>query len=409
MRVLIVAPNISIRMGGEAVLPYHYIRELKALGVDVHALTHARVREEIQSSDISDCATFHFVEDTVVERMLNSIGKLMPSALRDSAINSTIGAVTLARLGKRARKLEHEIKFDVIHQPTPVSPLFPSFLNNMQTPLVIGPMNGAMSYPPAFEKHYAEGSGGAVAVARAVSGIANRLAPGKRQAAHILVANERTQRGLPNGIDPSKVSYLIENGVDLQLWSPEPQAKPDRPVFVFVGRLVRLKALDLLFEALVEVEPPARLVVIGDGPDRTKLEQLGQSLAGDRIEFLGFRPQSEIRDILAASTALVLPSMRECGGAVVLEAFACATPAIATDWGGPQDYITPQTGYLIAPDARASFVRGLRDAMSELARDPARTQAMGAAARAHIEEKFSWQAKTAQMLEIYNAVISGPA
>jgi glycosyltransferase involved in cell wall biosynthesis len=409
MRVLIVAPNISIRMGGEAILPYHYIRELKALGVDVHALTHARVRDEILNSDISDCATFHFVEDAAIERLLYRSGKLMPPALRDTAINSAIGAVTLARLGRRARKLEREIKFDVIHQPTPVSPLFPSFLNNMQAPLIVGPMNGAMSYPPAFEKHYAEGSVGAVAVARAVSGIANRLAPGKRQAARLLVANDRTQRGLPNGIDPSKVSCLIENGVDLQLWSPERQAKPASPVFVFVGRLVHWKALDLLLEAFAEIEPPARLVIIGDGPDRTKLEQQAQILAGDRIEFLGFRSQSDIRDILAASTALVLPSMRECGGAVVLEAFACATPAIATDWGGPQDYITPQTGYLIAPDARASFISGLRDAMAELARDPARTQAMGAAARAHIEREFSWQAKTTQMLEIYRAAMSGPS
>jgi len=410
MRVLIVAPNISNRMGGEAILPYHYVRELNALGVEVHALAHARVRDEIQNSDIRDAATFYFVEDAVVERMLHRIGKLMPTALRDTVINSAIGAATLARLAKRARHLEREVHFDVIHQPVPVSPLFPSYLSNMKAPVIIGPMNGAMSYPPAFEKDYSEGSGGAVAAARAISGVANRFVPGKLQAARILVANERTRGGLPDGIDHSNVSRLIENGVDLKLWSPEPQAKPDKPVLVFVGRLIRLKALDLLFEAFEKIIPTARLLVIGDGPERAKLETLGQSIAGDRIEFLGFKSQADIRDILAASTALVLPSMRECGGAVILEAFACHTPAIATDWGGPQDYITPETGYLIAPDARASFVDGLRSAMAELAGDPARAERMGAAARAHIENKFSWQAKTAQMLQIYSEVAeTGPA
>ncbi len=409
MRVLIVAPNISNRMGGEAILPFHYVRELNARGVEVHALAHARVRDEVQNGDIRDAATFYFVEDAAVERMLNRAGKLMPTALRDTVINSAIGAATLARLAKYARRLEREVNFDVIHQPVPVSPLFPSFLSNMKAPVIIGPMNGAMSYPPAFEKDYSEGSGGAVAIARAIAGVANRIAPGKLQAARILVANERTRRGLPRSVDHSNVSRLIENGVDLKLWSPEPQAKPENPVFVFVGRLIRLKGLDLLFEAFEQIAPTARLLVIGDGPERARLEALGQSIAGDRIEFLGFKSQVEIRDILAASTALVLPSMRECGGAVILEAFACHTPAIATDWGGPHDYITPETGYLITPDGRAPFIGGLRRAMAELAGDPGLAATMGATARAHVENKFSWQAKAAQMLQVYGDVADAGA
>ena len=401
MRVLIVAPNISSRMGGEAIIPYHYIRELKAQGVDITALTHARVRNEVEESAIQSCAHFHFIEDAALEKTLFRFGKMTPQAFTDTAINSAIGAVTLARLCRHARQLERETAFDVIHQPIPVSPLFPSFLNDMKAPVIIGPMNGAMSYPPAFEKDYERGSGGVVKAARAISGIANRFAPGKLKAARLLVANERTRAGLPYGVNLSKTDILVENGVDLDLWSPETRPKPETPTFVFVGRLVWWKAIDLLIEAFAKLETPARLLIIGDGPDREKLENLTKSVAVENIEFLGFRPQPEIRDLLAASTALVLPSMRECGGAVVLEAFACSTPAIATDWGGPQDYITAETGYLIKPDDRASFTENLKGAMDELAKDPQRAEIMGAAARTRIEGHFSWRAKAAEMLAIY--------
>ena len=166
MRALIVAANISARMGGEAILPWHYVRELSALGVEVHALTHARVREEISDGPLADAAAFHYVEDAALERFLHQLGEITPGALRETVFNTAISAVTLARMGRKARALERETSFDVIHQPTPVSPQLPSFLTGMRAPVVIGPLNGGMDYPPAFEKDYARGSSAAVAVAR---------------------------------------------------------------------------------------------------------------------------------------------------------------------------------------------------------------------------------------------------
>ncbi len=164
--------------------------------------------------------------------------------------------------------------------------------------------------------------------------------------------------------------------------------------------------MELLIEAFINLDMPAELVVIGDGPERQRLEGLaGKNLAPERpISFTGFKSQPEIRDTLASSTALVLPSMRECGGAVILEAFACGIPAIATNWGGPQDYITPETGVLVEPDDRARFIDGLTQAMSTLAKDHDKTATMGTAARKRVEENFSWRAKAERMFEIYNDV-----
>lgn len=407
MRVLIVANNISMRMGGEAVIPYHYVRELRALGVECHALSHSRVRDELQKSEIWEEGRFHFVEDSPVERAVNLTGKIAPPAIRDRIFRSAVAAITGARLARRARRLAAGLKIDVIHQPTPVSPKFPSFLANMPSPVVIGPMNGGMTFPPAFAKDYGQGSLAAVRLARLLSGAANRLIPGKLTAASILVANERTRTALPSVIDPSKVILLPENGVDLSLWNAPRAEKPEAPLFVFVGRLIWLKGVDLLIEAFERAPENARLLIIGDGPERARLSALArQSSAHERIEFLGFKPQPEIRDILARATALALPSLHDCGGAVILEAFACRTPAIATDWGGPREYVTADTGFLAPPSSRRSLIDGLADAMNRLAADRELAARMGENALAHVSANFSWRAKALQMIEVYRAAIS---
>jgi len=403
MRVLIVAPNISARMGGEAVLPLNYIRELKKLGLDVKALTHARVRDELKAHPLWSEGDFFFIEDSLAEKAIYQTGRLAPRALQDIVFNSAIGTVTMARLGRAARKLARELDVDIVHQPGPVSPQFPSALTGLGAPLVIGPMNGGMDYPPAFARDYSQGSQAVVRVARAVSGLANRIWPGKREAALLLAANERTRNGLPAAVDPARVELLVDNGVDLDLWSPPETARDAPPTFVFVGRLIWLKAVDLLIEAFGRLRRPARLLIIGDGPDRTRLEQAAKAGAHpDRpVEFAGFRPHAEIRDALARATALVLPSLRESGGAVILEAFACRTPAIATDWGGPTDYVTPETGVLVAPTDRESFIAGLAEAMERFAADPDAAAAMGRTARAKVEAEYAWSAKARAMAEIY--------
>ena len=406
MRVLIVTPNISTRMGGEAVLPYHYIRELSQRGVELHAATHARVRDEIISSPIADLATFHFVEDTWIERAIFRLGQAAPASLRDSVFNSLIGLISMMRLANLAKQLARENRFEIIHQPTPVSPVIPSFLTNIEAPTIIGPMNGGMNFPSGFKQQYGKGSEVTVKLARTLSGLLNWAFAGKKKASRILVANDRTQQGLPKSIQKEQILALVENGVDLDLWMRAPAHSPEVPVFIFAGRLVWWKAVDILIDAFIEVPAPAKLVIIGDGPDRAALQERVPISMRDRIIFTGFLPQSTIRDHMASATALVLPSLRECGGAVILEAFACSLPAIATDWGGPQDYITPHTGLLIPPHDRPQFVQAIRGAMIELAANPEKAALMGAAARNHVEANFSWAAKADKMIAIYKDVIA---
>jgi glycosyltransferase involved in cell wall biosynthesis len=115
--------------------------------------------------------------------------------------------------------------------------------------------------------------------------------------------------------------------------------------------------------------------------------------------------QAECAAQLRRRDALVLPSLYECGGAVVLEAMAIGIPAIATDWGGPADYLDPSCGILVSPSSREAFIEGLALALVRLARNPEERLAMGRAGRRKVVEQFDWNKKVDDVLAIYRDAI----
>lgn len=164
------------------------------------------------------------------------------------------------------------------------------------------------------------------------------------------------------------------------------------------------KGIDLLLQAtaLALKQETFLLHIIGTGFEKKKLELLAETLdITPQVQFLGFVPQEQCPAFLQASRALVLPSLFECGGAVVLEAMAVGIPVIATHWGGPIDYITESCGILVEPHSRPAFIQGLADAIIRLARDEQLAKAMGEQGRQRVEQLFTWQAKIERMLEIY--------
>ncbi len=128
-----------------------------------------------------------------------------------------------------------------------------------------------------------------------------------------------------------------------------------------------------------------RLVVIGDGEERERLEQHAAALfptlptegPNRPIRFIGWVSQSACASELAEVDCLVMPSLRECGGAVILEAMAMSKPVIATAWGGALDYLDRSCGILVEPTSRIALVEGIAAAMVRLARSPGERVAMG--------------------------------
>ncbi len=102
-----------------------------------------------------------------------------------------------------------------------------------------------------------------------------------------------------------------------------------------------------------------------------------------------------------------MPSLRDCGGAVVLEAMASALPVIATAWGGPMDYLDSSCGILVPAPDPDTFVRSLADAMVRLATEPSLRDQLGHAGRRRVLAEFDWERKMDYMLKVYRAVQAG--
>jgi glycosyltransferase involved in cell wall biosynthesis len=417
LRVLIVAEHASLKFGGEAALPLHYYRIFRQRKMATWLVVHERTRGELDALFPLDQDQIIFISDTTAHRALWRVSQALPARLASFTVGFVLRYMTQLRQRRVIRRLIVEKNISVIHQPIPVSPKEPSLIYGMRVPVIIGPMNGGMDYPPAFRKAQGLTERLALSFGRRLANMMNALMPGKREAAALLVANERTRAALPRGAC-RRVITLVENGVDLSLWKTSTAAKVPPAVlrFVFVGRLVDWKAVDLLLLAFkrASVHAPMSLSIIGHGVERAGLEQLARTLdlLGDadhqagHVFFLGWMSQTDCAVQLQQCDALVLPSLAECGGAVVLEAMAMEIPVIAAAWGGPADYLDPSCGILVEPTSREAFIANLALALARLATNPQERTAMGKSGRLKVIEHFDWEAKADRMVQIYREAIS---
>jgi len=171
-----------------------------------------------------------------------------------------------------------------------------------------------------------------------------------------------------------------------------------------VGQLTAEKGHAVLVRAWAEVvrqRPAARLVLVGDGPERARIEELARSLEvpGDSMVLTGFR--DDVPSWLAGFDLYVQPSLEEGLGTSVLDAMACRLPVVASRAGGlPEAVVDGETGVLV-PRADAP---ALAQAMLELLAAPERCAFMGEAGRRRVEARFSVEAMVAGYLEVYQGL-----
>jgi glycosyltransferase involved in cell wall biosynthesis len=134
----------------------------------------------------------------------------------------------------------------------------------------------------------------------------------------------------------------------------------ETPVAITVGRLDRLKGVDLQVAAWTQVRrelPDAILLVVGEGPERASLEHAAAALAG-AVRFLGFR--EDIDRLLWAADVAVLSSRQEALSLAAVEAMAAGLPVVATDVGGSPEVVRDGvTGLIVPPEDPASLARAL--------------------------------------------------
>ena len=407
LRICIVAEHASNRFGGEAVLPLHYFTQLRKRKIEAWLVVHSRTRAELEALFPDDKHRIHFINDNWMHKLLFRISSLLPRRLGEMTAGLFSQLITQYEARGVVRRLIPREAIDVVHQPIPVSPRFPSLMANLGVPVVIGPMNGGMEYPVAFRGTESALSRISVDLGRHLSGFVHSMLSGKKYASVLLVANKRTRLALPS-CARGQVIEIPENGVDLSTWSMAntPAPSPSSNRFVFMGRLVDWKGVDMAIQALTQV-PEAELEIIGDGAMRYAWQQLAENLGvSQRVHFAGFLPQIECAPRLQSAVALLLPSVYECGGAVVLESMATGTPVIATKWGGPADYLDDSCGILVEPSSRDGIVNGFAAGMKRLLADTELRRQMGANGKQRVQQHFDWEKKIDRILEIYGSALT---
>jgi glycosyltransferase involved in cell wall biosynthesis len=228
----------------------------------------------------------------------------------------------------------------------------------------------------------------------------------------ILVPSEASKRWLraQEGV-PARLFHVVYNGVDIAQFSRDGAAAEiraelgipaDVPVIGTVGRLSADKGgQDVLIRAVARLRqayPAARLVVVGDGALRPKLEQLAARLdLGAAVIFTGVR--ADVPRLLDAMDMFVLPSLREALPVAVLEAMASARPVVATNVGGVHEVLRDgETGLLVPPGDPAA----LAAALQRLVSDRALATRLGAAGRARVEAAFTIEQMVRRIEHLYS-------
>jgi len=283
----------------------------------------------------------------------------------------------------RMRRVLAREDFDLLHLHEPMTP----------TPCIAalafwdGPMVGT---------HHASGDLGWMRIATPVWGfLEERL---DRRIAVSEQARVSAQRWLPGEYE------IIPNGVLI----PEAVSAGGREHrVIFAGRQEPRKGLQVLLRAWPEIwrRTGARLRIAGADPLAVRLLLTRLRIDDDGIDVLGFLTQDDLTDELSTAKALIAPSLGgESFGMVLTRAFACATPVVASDIPGYRDVMTPETSVPVRPDDPES----LTEAVCALLGDEPRREALGAAARLHAIEHYSWDDIARRVARIYDSVLGAP-
>ena len=222
--------------------------------------------------------------DTLAHKMLHKYSERLPDTIQLVTFGLLIHLITQIYQWKLARKIVRLKKIDIIHEPAPVSPTLPSAMFALNVPVVIGSMNGGMTFPAAFNYMVSKQEKFLYAAVRFFSSLYNLIILGKLLATVLLVANQRTKESLPK-FRFGKVIEMVENGAFSTLETPKVSLSKVNLNVLFVGRLVHWKALDIAIDAINNTKTDAKLKVLGDGPLRGGWKHILKSMRLIKLSF----------------------------------------------------------------------------------------------------------------------------
>lgn len=421
LRALVIAELANPEWASVPLVGWSHARALMDVA-DVHLVTQIRNRDPILRTGLPERdgpGAFTAIDSEAIAAPASKLTqKLRGGSNKGWTVVTALLALTYPyfewciwkRFGKRIAAGE----WDVVHRITPLSPTIPSLLaprvRKAGVPFVLGPLNGGVPWPKAFD---AERRKEREWLSYVRSGY--KLLPGYRStraaSSAIMIGSRDTLAQMPARYHDRCV-YVPENAFDPARFPPPAPTDPPRPVqpplrIVFLGRLVPYKCADILLAACADLIRAGKvdLEIIGDGPEMPAVRAQASALGiADLVRFVGWVPHDKVQQRLRQAHVLGCPSIREFGGGVVLEAMAMGLVPLVVNYGGPAELVTEQTGIAVPIAPRPELTASVQAAVERLVADPAMVTRMGHAAAHRAGEWFSWPRKAEQTLAVWEWV-----
>lgn len=413
LRILVLAPDSNPEQVSIPYVTYSHAAALAELN-DVTLVVRSPVEEPVRRAK----APFRSLEVVRMPRLERIYAwcfrRIFKSNFASQAVTAFTYPFALAFEWYAWRQLRHRImagEFDVVLRIVPMTAVLPSpfafFLRNGPIPFVIGPINGGLPFVKGFSQ--ADNQREWISNLRGVYRFLPFARSTYRNAAAIIAASSQTYAEF--AVYRDKMFFVPEPGIARSLChddsrSPEPGAKLE---LIFVGFLIPCKACDLALRSAAPLlrNDLARFTVVGDGPERNRLEQLVRSLGIDKaVRFCGWVSHEEVLRRLQSADVLVFPSVRDFGAGVVFEALAAGAVPVVADFGGPGDIVHPDVGYKVPLTNENDFVAEMEKNLRELADNREQLERLRRQGMAHVRESLTWEAKAQAVTRILNWAVS---
>ena len=313
-----------------------------------------------------------------------------------------------------ARRLHRVIGFDLIHHLTFGKYWAPSLLALLPVPFVWGPLGGAESTPRAFRGQFSL-RGRIYEGLRDVGrwlGEHDRFVRLTARRSVLALAKTETTAARLRALGARDVRVLSEMGLpiaELNGMAGPSVASGHQVRFISVGNLLHLKGVHLGLRAFARSGlVDAEYWIVGDGPERRRLQALAEALGcAARVKFWGRLPRDEALRRLAESHVMLHPSLHDSGPLACVEAMAVGRPVICFDLDGPATQITEETGVRVRAHHPEQAIRGLAVAMRRLARDPELRKRLGDAGRRRSLAAYRWEHHGKVLDEMYRHARNG--
>jgi len=417
LRVLLIMPNCNPDDMSSSELFYRYFDELSKK-TDVTLATHIRNKKSLEP--VKGNRRIEYIEES---DFITQYYKAINFITTFKGINWPLfQLLSLPIHGEFNRKIYARYKdavlagqYDVVHAAGPYPPRFPYKIVKVckKTPFILGPVNGGLPFPKGFKevsiKEYAF-----LNFLRVFTGLVPGYKETYRKADMVLVGATFALQMLKKQlrIFENNIMLFPEVGVAEEYFVPSKSRKNSSAgmKLLFVGRLVPYKSADMVIEALSKL--PQRILdnvtlnIIGDGPERTNLETYARKInIYHKLNFIGKLKPKETIDYFKKADIFCFPSIRELGGAVVVEAMAAGLPCIIVNNGGIAEHVTEETGFKIEPISREHVVKELANKIALLTEDDELRFKMSNKAIERARQ-YEWSQKIESLIKIYNAVIS---